>query len=357
MNIYVLNKELDIIGVVDNYVSIIWTTRYYLTGNCELYLGASDSIIALLQKDFYLVRDKDIIKDGVNTIYKNVMVIKNIELSTDTENGNFLIITGKDLKSILGKRIIWKQTTMSGRVESCIRRAIQENVINPTDTSRKIQGCKLGTELGLTDTIEIQVTHDNLEEFVEKLCETYQYGIDVSIVNNEFMFTLYVGEDRSYNQSVNTYVVFSPKFDNLISTTYKDVGENYKNVAIVGGEGEGTERKTAIAGVATGIDRCEMFVDANGVSSNNGEFTDEEYTTMLIAKGNEQLASSNYAESFEGSAESTMGFRLNKDYFLGDIVQVINEYGISATPRILEIIESEDDNGIRIIPTFSTWEV
>ena len=48
---------------------------------------------------------------------------------------------------------------------------------------------------------------------------------------------------------------------------------------------------------------------------------------------------------------------LNKDYFLGDIVQVINEYGISATPRIIEIIESEDENGTSVVPTFSTWEV
>lgn len=48
---------------------------------------------------------------------------------------------------------------------------------------------------------------------------------------------------------------------------------------------------------------------------------------------------------------------MNKDYFLGDIVQVINAYGIRAMPRIIEIIESEDENGASTVPTFSTWEV
>lgn len=48
---------------------------------------------------------------------------------------------------------------------------------------------------------------------------------------------------------------------------------------------------------------------------------------------------------------------MNEDYFLGDVVQVINEYGISAAPRIVEIIESEDENGKSTVPTFSTWEV
>ena len=50
-------------------------------------------------------------------------------------------------------------------------------------------------------------------------------------------------------------------------------------------------------------------------------------------------------------------FKLNKDYFLGDVVVVNNEKGITSTPRIIEIIYSEDANGIKIVPTFSNWEV
>ena len=55
--------------------------------------------------------------------------------------------------------------------------------------------------------------------------------------------------------------------------------------------------------------------------------------------------------------DSTRQYIVDEDFFLGDIVQIENEYGIQAQPRIIEIIESEDENGISVIPTFTTWEV
>lgn len=48
---------------------------------------------------------------------------------------------------------------------------------------------------------------------------------------------------------------------------------------------------------------------------------------------------------------------LNRDYFLGDLVQIENEKGIKAAPRITEIIYAEDENGSSVVPTFSEWEV
>lgn len=45
-------------------------------------------------------------------------------------------------------------------------------------------------------------------------------------------------------------------------------------------------------------------------------------------------------------------FILNKDFFLGDIVQVVDQYHISGTSRIIEIIYSQDNKGINIYPSF-----
>ena len=61
--------------------------------------------------------------------------------------------------------------------------------------------------------------------------------------------------------------------------------------------------------------------------------------------------------NFEGQIETQAGFFLNRDYFLGDIVEVVNEYGIETAPRIIEIIDCDDGTGRTVIPTFSTWEV
>lgn len=353
MDIYVLDTNFNMIGVVDSYTSVIWTTRYYSPGDFELYLPATDSMITLLREDYYLCRDSDIAGDT----YKNVMIIEKINPKTDIESGDYLTVTGRCLKSILSRRIIWNQTSINGKLELGIRKVLTENVISPTITDRKIGGFTLGPVRGFSDTIEIQATGDEIATFLQEVCTSYGIGWDVYIRGGNFVFDLYKGSDRSYNQTTNPYVVFSPEYDNLISSDYVYSKEAYKNTALVAGEGEGLERRTETVGAYSGLQRYEVYVDARDISSNNGEITEDQYNSMLSEKGSEKLSELGATESFEGEIEVKSNYTLNKDYFLGDIVQVINEYGIEASPRIIEIIDSEDDTGHSIIPTFSTWEV
>ena len=60
-------------------------------------------------------------------------------------------------------------------------------------------------------------------------------------------------------------------------------------------------------------------------------------------------------EAFSGDVDTIHTYVLERDFFLGDIVEVKNEYGIHAAPRIIEIIENSDENGTRTIPTFSDF--
>ncbi|MBR6503064.1 MAG: hypothetical protein IKT42_06435, partial [Clostridia bacterium] len=129
---------------------------------------------------------------------------------------------------------------------------------------------------------------------------------------------------------------------------------NYKNVALVAGEGEGTARKTASIGTASGLDRYELFVDARDVSSNDGAISANEYTNLLLERGAQNLSETVITESIEGEIEPNYTYVLNRDYFLGDIVDVINDYGVTMSPRIIEVIECTDTNGYTCIPTFAT---
>lgn len=353
MNVYVFDPDLKTIGLIDNYTSLIWTTRYFTSGDFELYLPANDKNISLLKENNYLCRDKDI----SSSRYKNVMIIEKIQITTDVESGNYLIVTGRSLKSILNRRIIWEQTNLNGKVELTIRRLIKENAISPSIPDRKITRLILGEILSLTDTIEMQITGDNLGECIEKICTTYGYGYDIDVVNEKFVFYLYIGTDRSYNQTENPYVIFSSKFENILRTEYAYDMTNFGNVALVAGEGEGVDRLTHLVGTASDLERYEKYVDARDISTNNGEYTEEEYYKLLESRGLEKLKENAVVESFSGETETRMTYTLNKDYFLGDIVQFQNEYGITATPRISEIIESDSEEGTSIIPTFSTLEV
>ena len=271
-SIYVLSQDFTIQGVIDEYVSIIWRPAYADIGDFEIFLGATPKSVTLLREGNYVVRSCDISVDNGITTYKKVMQIKNIQISTDVENGDYLTVTGRELKYLLHQRLVWGQTNLYGTVEDCIERLIDENAINPWESSRIIPTLRfIKTDLGGV-IMRKQITAKPLDESIVEICNTYGYGWDLYITDNKLTACIYTGADRSYDQRERPYVVFSDEFDNLYNTEYQLNTESYANVALVGGEGEGLDRIYSIVnGEVTGLDRFETFVDAANVSRNREE--------------------------------------------------------------------------------------
>lgn len=347
MVLYVLNQNMERIGVVDEYKSLIWTLRYYEPGDFELYAPANDESVGLLVRDNYVMREDD---------PEHAMIIEDVKVETDEENGHTITVSGRDLKSILYRRIVWKQTSLSGTVATGLTKLLNENVIQPEDTARAVSGFMLGDMSAGSAAMNVQYTCDNLGDVLKATCESYGLGYDVTvdIQTRHMMFSLFKGEDRSYFQDENPYVVFSPQYENLVSTTYQESTRKFYNVANVGGEGEGDERKFATAGDtdASGLDRYELFVDKRNVSSNNGEIPAEEYEELLASAGEDKLAGCQVTQAFEGSVQSLGNFNIGIDFDLGDIVEVVNEFGIEGRSRISAIIDCLDGTGRHIVPTF-----
>lgn len=339
MIVYVLNDNFEKAGIIDNASSTIFTRRYNEAGDFELYVAATDDNVELLMSNKYVWRDKD------NTVY----VIQNIGITDNAESGNYIIVSGENIATALRRRIIWNQTNFTGTVENCIRKYINENAISSVDTDRNIPLLQLGDINNFSEEITVQKTGDNLLSAVSELCKTYGYGFNVLFDGTSLTFNLYKGEQKN--------VTFSPEYDNLISSEYKFSDMNYANVALVAGEGEGTARTKATFGSAAGIDRYEIFVDARDLSTNENAITAAEYQIMLQTRGIEKLSEYQINEEISGEIETTNTYAIGVDYNLGDIVKIKNQYGITATSRIIETIECEDENGYSFIPTFSTWEV
>ena len=354
MDIYVLDGINGIKDIISTYQSCIWNVQYFGQNDFQLVVNASTSNVDILKPGTYLVREEDISSDG----FSNVMVIQDYTLEFDTEKGWLLTLIGKGLKNdILRRRIIWNQTNLTGNAEAAIRQVITENVISPNESGRAINDFILDEVKGFTETIDLQLMGETLSAWLEEICTTYGYGWDVSIKNNKYLFSLYKGIDRTYGQSDVVPVVFSPEYDNLLSSTYSYNMSNYQNAALIGGEGEGTSQRTATIGTATGLNRYEAYIDGSSVSSNGEIITVETYLKMLREYGQSKLDQTSYTESFSGEIDSDGLYKINRDYFLGDIVQIQNEKGIQATPRIIEIIYAIDENGSSVVPTFSQWEV
>lgn len=352
MDIYVLDTTFTKIGVIDYGSSIIWTTRYCNAGDFELYLPATSEALSLLKVGHALMRaDKP----------DSLMIISSIQITTDEDAGNYLTIAGKSSEGIIAKRIVWKQTNLSGLIPECIERLLNENLIKPEIEARKIPGIEMGECDACTISITKQITGANLLEAIIEILSTYHLGFKLVFTGDKLSFCIYAGVDRSASQKNRPRVEFSPEFDNLLTSEYIADTSNYKNVALVAGEGEGVNRKTYTvdATKVSGLDRIELYVDARNISSetDGGTITPTQYNKLLEAQGIDKLSETIIQQSFEATIDAQTNYTFGVDYNLGDIVQITNEYGISAAARITEVIEAWDENGYSCIPTFSSEEV
>ena len=342
MNLFVLDENFQNLALVDAFESLIWTDRYNTYGDFELYLPASNEAVSLYKRDRYLWSSES----------EHLMIIEGQELTTDLEDGNKLIVTGRSLESLLDRRIVWDQTNFSGRIQAVIKKMISDAFISPAIAARKIPNFVFADSSDSTIagvSVEIQCTGDNIYDVVTKLLAEHQIGYKITLNNsNQFVFQLYVGSDRSYDQTQNPYVLFSPKFENIIESNYIESSAEHKNVALVAGEGEGSARQTTIVPTAnqpSGLLRRETYVDARDLQNSTA--------AQRTQRGQNALKEAEVAKAFEGQVETTRMYRYNEDFYLGDIVQLINEYGMESRTRISEMVISQDENGFSVYPTFS----
>lgn len=351
MELTLLNTSLDAVSIVDDYESVIWTDRYQEYGDFEIYTPVTPDVLDMFKQDYYLL----------NRDSEHVMIIEKLLIKTDVELGNHITVTGRSLESILMRRIVWKQRILSGNLQNGIKTLLNENVISPSDSDRKIDNFifEESTDERITKlTIDTQYTGDELYDVIVKLCKENDIGFKITLNDNkQFVFKLYMGTDRSYEQTETPYVMFSPNFENIVNSNYIESKSALKNVTLIGGEGEGSARRYTTVGSAKGLDRRELFTDARDIFSKTEDdrtLSESEYNALLQQRGKDKLKENLDVTSFEGEIEATMMFRYREDFFEGDVVQIANEYGHEAKVRILEMTTSENEQGTSVYPTFST---
>lgn len=354
MELLIMDENFAGVSTLDIFESLIWTDRYYACGDFEIYMPCSEKMLSTLKQDMYLyLRESE-----------HIMIIEDIQIDTDVEDGAHLTVTGRSLESILDRRVIWNLTTLSGGLQAGIKQLLNENAIAPSDPARAIPNLIFedSTDSKITNlALNAQYYGENLYDVICEVCESNEIGFKITLNDsNQMVFSLYAGTDRSYEQTENPYVIFSPGFDNLLNSNYISSKKTLKTVTMITGEGEGSNKKKAVAecsnGAGSGLNRREMHTDASGISQTDGENTisDEAYTALLQRQGIDELAQNTRTESFEGEVSSGRTYTYGTDYFMGDIVQNVNEFNIEATSRVTEYIMSQDESGIERYPTFTS---
>jgi hypothetical protein len=85
----------------------------------------------------------------------------------------------------------------------------------------------------------------------------------------------------------------------------------------------------------------------NGAPEDNTELiiNDVVYKSDLASRGVNDLAQYGQVMTFEGSIDPNLRYIYRMDYFLGDLVQVQNRYGVNAKARIVGVTETVDESG------------
>lgn len=347
MEFWIYDENFRRLDYIDTMVSGVWTNRFRQCGDFEIKIPASAEALALVQSadgsDRFVSRT-----DGDEMLG----VIEHVETQIDEEAGELLMLKGRCARSILARRIVWDQTVINGTVENGLRRLVTDAFISPSIPARKYDKLTLAPAHGYTEKVETQYTGDNLLTVTEELCAANNYGFTVTLQDGVLVLDFVKPVDRRSGKGA---VVFSEEYDNLSSSTYTRDTAEYKTVALVAGEGEGSARRHTTVSRSvdqTGLRRREMFIDARDISSNEGTITDAEYLAQLAERGRPELAEATVVETITGTVEPVQ-YLYGIHYGLGDLVTVITQYGIRAQAQVLEVMESWDADGYICEPTFA----
>ncbi len=348
MELYVFDRELNFVGLLDNFFSLRWVRRYHRAGEFELHCPLNTHTLELLQRENIIWKQGD----------EEAGFIKYRQLGQDDQGQETLVVKGDFLTGYLDRRIIWGQEILNTTAEVAMRTLVEKHAISPVDVDRAIPLLELGGLQNFEETVDYQTSYENLLEELEKLSNLsgLGYRIAVDLTNKKLVFQVYKGRDLTAAQTANPPAIFSNEFENVLEQQYVDSLHNFRNVGLVAGAGEGTDRKTVVVGEAQGLDRFEMYVDARDLQEKDGEdnpIQESDYEEMLKSRGQAKLAECADIMTFESKINVNSNLRYKEDFDLGDIVTITSKkWGVTIDARITEVEEVYEQNGFSLNVTF-----
>lgn len=351
-----MSQDMSILAEIDNYESMFFDRSWHGIGEIELTINRHKRYTDTLLKN-------NIILVGVHL--DKVFIIKHREIQLD-EDGKITenwLIRGYSLKSIVSQRITIPPVDnaydiINANAETVMKHYINKNLVNPIDPKRKIPRLVIAPDLKRGLKVNYASRFKNVAEEMSILSIYSGLGwlIYLDLDNKQWVFDVNQGHDLTVNQSVLPPVIFSPEFDSLKSLQYIQSELNYKNIAYIGGQGEGLERRVVEIGEYDGMNRHEIFVDARDISErgeNDEPIPAEVVIQQLAERGSQELSELDQEEYLEGEILTKSPFKYEKDYNLGDLVTLqTRDWGVTLDSRLTIIKEIYEVDGFHIEATF-----
>lgn len=379
MEIYILDALLRRIDLIDEnqFVSFIWTERYAERGDFELVAPSSPSIKARFVTDTLISIDDS----------KRIMRVKTVEEKDDPEQGTTLTIKGFELVRILEQRalgfrnvggdhdgMIAQVTSFAGWKPIDLMEMFVDYMcyppagLNPGDEIPFLQSV---SDPGLypasnipepgVDGIKWEQKIASLYSAVTDVAKAYDLGFRLYKDPNaaKLYFEAYQGVDRTSAQTMYPPVVFSSDMDNLQNTTeYIDNTDHYNVVIAIYEYTEDVTNRLLTIDVT--VAAPELILSPGGFAQKTKTIiitqlpegmTLAEVPEYLEQLAVEELTRSRPSDIYDGQIDPSSEYVYERDYNMGDIVEIRGDNGGGAFMRVVEQIIKFDASGKASYPS------
>lgn len=351
--------------LIENFDSLIWTERFNTVGDFQLTTGFTNPFMQLLPEGTALTLRET----------NHTFLVETHEIERKKGKPEKLTIKGRSYESILDRRAAIQAVsslvgstnwTVNAKTPSdiayyiinkiCVEGLVDAHDIFPASKVQFITPSDYLTGTGPTKAFD--VPRGNLLTQVLTFLQTeaaadptttpatpavVPHGIRAikpNAAGTAIGIQIYKGTDRS-----NT-VYFDATRDLLDNGKYLFSKVGSANAAY-GVLAANSAKMFEGASEPSGFDRRVMLVD--GSTSGVGDLN------VLRAQMSTSLSEAKETAMFDGQInEDVSPYVYGVDYFLGDIVKVVGDYGLNEYARVTEYIRSFDSKGYRAFPTLTT---
>lgn len=356
------NNILSPIGMIDDFVNLMFSKYATDTGDFELTIPYS-------QSKFDLVKRSDdmekviLLEDNVAGICQKVNPI----IDTD---GRKIIIQGTLANGLLDNYCV-------GKVERLITATTSpQDLLNfPLSLQYIIAHPASNISGGLWGGIVYSLPSDYADaswEFVNgysggrctfnKYIQNCirqldkMYSVDFNVNTNKFDLIIRTPQNRTVNQNVNAPVILSTKFGDILSSQYYLNSKDYKNIvvayALINNEYyeqvvtyDSIEQLDSFPSVKKRVAYCEI-AGVDWFDEQGDVISQEDIAGLLKQKGKEQLYDFALVSEYKCKFSQRTTFTFGVDYFLGDKITIQDtELGLVLDAEITGYTKTRSING------------
>lgn len=388
MELMTLNSSFQPDKLIENYEALIWTERYAKNGDFELTsTNIKETIKALPLESYVSLRETTV-----------PMVVEQHKIKKSLQGAPIITITGRSFETVLERRASVNEELGPARVPWTINAAkesdaaydVMKRVLGLDPFGDPVSPLDAIPEINLIEPIDYRagipdwhgaVTYnqydivrytglfyvatslaDNLNK-TPSTNPTYWYAINYEI-KPAYLYTTVmelVNTNHHGLKSIRPYaggnqvgieiyngadltgsMVFDARFDQIDDATYLLSKQGSTNVGYVYGAG-GSDLVLKTSGPEpSGLARRVLLVEDESANTSD----------LRHSRGLIELYKYNATALFDGQVAIQVAQGYNTEYFLGDILKLTGEYGLSQNVRVAEFIRTSDATGEKAYPAF-----